>query len=173
MSRTVQAVAIVATLLLAGGASGAHAQSAQVAPNAESLQAAQELMSVLGKDTIRQMAEQITTQVWPKITHSLQAKQSITPDQLNDLRKEYNRIQIEFMTNIMADAPVIYARHFTAAELRELLAFYRTPVGEKSIRVLPQITAETLALVVPRMQQIQTEVMNSFSKVLRQRGFNI
>lgn len=173
MSRTIQAVAIVATLLLAGGASGVRAQSAQVAPNAEALQAAQELMSVLGKDTIRQMAEQITAQVWPKITHSLQAKQSVTPDQLNDLRKEYNRIQIEFMTKIMADAPVIYARHFTAAELRELLAFYRTPVGEKSIRVLPQITAETLALVVPRMQQIQTEVMDSFSKVLRQRGFNI
>ena len=30
------------------------------------------------------------------------------------------------MANVMADAPQIYARHFTATELREMLAFYRT-----------------------------------------------
>lgn len=170
MRRTVQTVATVAVLLLAGGVIGVQAQSA---PDSDALQAAKELMGVLGKDTIRQMAEQVTTQIWPQITRGLQAKQSVTPEQLSDLRKEFERIQIEFLTKVMADAPAIYARHFTAAELRELLAFYRTPVGEKSIRVLPAITAETLALISPRMKDVQSRAMDAFSKVLRQRGFNI
>jgi len=35
------------------------------------------------------------------------------------------------MMNIIAEGPAIYARHFTAQELREIMAFYRTPTGGK------------------------------------------
>jgi hypothetical protein len=115
----------------------------------------------------------VTAQVWPRIEQSLRAKQSITDSQLSDLRKEYERIQFEFIAKVMDDAPSIYARHFTASELRELLAFYQTPLGEKSLRVLPQVTAETMASMMPRMQQLQTQVLEAFVKVLRERGFNI
>ena len=81
--------------------------------------------------------------------------------------------KIEFISKVMEDAPSIYARHFTTAELRQLLAFYQSPLGEKSLRVLPQITTETMALIMPRMQQLQAQVVEAFTKVLRDRGFNI
>ena len=38
-----------------------------------------------------------------------------------------------------------YAKHFTADELRDMIAFYRTPTGQKTIKVEPQIMAEGMA----------------------------
>jgi len=148
------------------------AASAQNAPDAETLKAAQDLVGVVTRDTTRQMAHQVSAQVWPRIEQALRAKQSITDAQLADLRKEFERIQFEFISKVMEDAPSIYARHFTTAELRQLLAFYQSPLGEKSLRVLPQITTETMALIMPRMQQLQAQVVEAFTKVLRDRGFN-
>ena len=157
-------------IVVAGSANIARPQSA---PPAETMQAARDLVALVTKETMRQMVQQVTAQVWPRIEQSLRAKQSITDSQLSDLRKEYERIQFEFIPKVMDDAPSIYARHFTASELRELLAFYQTPLGEKSLRVLPQVTAETMASMMPRMQQLQTQVLEAFVKVLRERGFNI
>lgn len=59
----------------------------------------------------------------------------------------------------MADGPAIYARYFTAAELRELLAFYRTPVGASALRVMPKTTSEALQLVLSNMPQLQADAM--------------
>jgi hypothetical protein len=40
----------------------------------------------------------------------------------------------------------IYDRHFTAEELRQLLAFYRTPIGQKLLAEQPAITQEAMAV---------------------------
>jgi len=114
----------------------------------------------------------VTAQVWPQVEQNLTAKQEAPPTQLAELLKEFERIQFEFLTKVMEDAPALYARYFTAAELRELLAFYRTPVGSKAMKVMPQITAESLRLVMARMPQLQAEALAAFGKVLKQKGFD-
>lgn len=38
----------------------------------------------------------------------------------------------------------VWDRHFTAAELRQLLAFYDTPVGRKTLEVQPAIAQESM-----------------------------
>jgi uncharacterized protein len=169
----IRTAAIVAALMLTSGADNRNGVQAQTAPSPEAVQAARDLVAVITKDSMRQLATQVTAQVWPRIEQSIRAKQSVTPAQVSELRTEYERIQVEFISKVMDDAPVIYARYFAASELRELLAFYRTPIGEKSLRVLPQITAEAMGLVMPRMQQLQTQVMEAFVKVLKQRGLDI
>jgi len=169
----IRTAVLFAALTLAAIAADTSATRAQKAPDAETLKAAQDLVGVVTKDSTRQMAHQVSAQVWPRIEQSLRAKQSITDAQLADLRNEFERIQFEFISKVMEDAPSIYARHFTTAELRQLLAFYQSPLGEKSLRVLPQITTETMALIMPRMQQLQAQVVEAFTKVLRDRGFNI
>jgi hypothetical protein len=44
----------------------------------------------------------------------------------------------------------IYDKFFTEAELKDLLAFYKSPTGRKFIAILPQISAEML----PRLEQL-------------------
>ena len=57
------------------------------------------------------------------------------------------------LSDIMKDAPPIYARHFTLDELRQLIAFYKSPVGAKAMRELPQVMAEFVATITPRGAQ--------------------
>jgi hypothetical protein len=38
----------------------------------------------------------------------------------------------------------IYNRHFTEAEVKDLIAFYKTSTGQKFVKVLPQITSEII-----------------------------
>jgi len=159
---------------LPGLVAPSFAQAPAPAPEAATLQAAKDLVGILNKGTLEQMAVQVTNQIWPQIENALKTKNAaITPEVLAELRGEFAKVQLEFLTTTMADAPTIYARHFTEAELRQLLAFYQAPLGQKALRELPQIMAETMSLIMPRMQQVQQQVMEAFAKVLRARGINI
>jgi hypothetical protein len=143
-------------------------------PSAEALAAAGDLVAMVAKDTIRPMVSQMMGQIWPGIEHNLRTKQpSITAEQVADLRGEYERIFLAYMTSLMADAPPLYARYFSAAELRELLAFQQSAVGQKSLRVMPQLMGELFQMIIPKLQQAQGQMLDAFTKVARQKGFNI
>jgi hypothetical protein len=47
----------------------------------------------------------------------------------------------------------LLAKHYTEAELRELLAFYRTPLGKKAIRVMPEVMADVNGQTTALLQQ--------------------
>jgi hypothetical protein len=147
---------------------------AQGEASPDSLKAANELMAIMSKDTVQQLVTGLTAQVWPTLERALRTKRSdIDQATLTELRNEFERIQVQYMAGVMADAPAIYARHFSAQELRDMLAFYQTPTGEKALKVMPQLTAEVFQMVMQKMQGLQVQIMGAFSSVLRQRGIDL
>lgn len=40
----------------------------------------------------------------------------------------------------------LYDKYFTEAELKEMIKFYQTPVGKKTIQVMPQLLQESMAV---------------------------
>jgi hypothetical protein len=170
-SRLHAAVAIVFAFCAAALPLRAFAQG-EASP--DSLKAANELMAIMSKDTVQQLVTGLTAQVWPTLESALRAKRSdIDQATLTELRKEFERIQVQYMAGVMADAPAIYARHFSAQELRDMLAFYNTPTGQKALQVMPQLTAEVFQMVMQKMQGLQVQIMGAFSNVLRQRGIDL
>ena len=153
--------------------SGARARAEEKAPDPEALKAARELSAILSKETLSQMSAQMSSLMWPDVERKLRAKQTLSASQSTTLRQDLERIQLDFLTKLMEDAPIVYARNFTAPELREMIAFYHTPVGEKALRVLPQVTADIMALIMPRVPKLQSDVMDAFGKVLKKRGLMI
>ncbi|MET0313874.1 MAG: DUF2059 domain-containing protein [Hansschlegelia sp.] len=88
------------------------------------------------------------------------SKPDATPAQLAGVKAVFEQILTEESAPSMAQIPTLYARHFTEGELRDMLAFYRTPTGQKALATLPQVSAETMQMVMgnltqsmPRMQQ--------------------
>ena len=45
---------------------------------------------------------------------------------------------------LIADVGQIYEKNFTAAELRDVLAFYRTPTGKKFTKTMPAVAQESM-----------------------------
>jgi hypothetical protein len=88
-----------------------------------------------------------------------------------ELRKEFDRIELAFLAEAMKEAPPVYARHFSVSELKELTAFYRTPIGAKALHEMPQVTGEFMTVLVPRLQDVQRQTSDAFNRILRERGY--
>ena len=58
----------------------------------------------------------------------------------------------------------VYARHYTLDEVRQLSAFYKTPVGHKSLVVMPQLMAESMAVSNQVLGPRLHKMMQSLSK---------
>ncbi len=71
---------------------------------------------------------------------------------------------------VMKEAPAIYAKYFTAQEMRDLVAFYQTPLGAKTMQVMPKAMADFAAMTLARMQGLQEKVYLAFLNVLQKRG---
>jgi hypothetical protein len=161
---------ILAVLIVLGGAGPALAEDAPPPPSPESLQAATELFAVLSTDMVNQLMGQMTAAFWPVIEQKARADK-IDDGTITEMRKAFERIQTNFVTNALKEAPAIYARHFTVAELHELTAFYRTPTGDKALHEMPRVMGEFTSQLVPRMQDVQHEIGEAFSKILREHGY--
>ena len=69
---------------------------------------------------------------------------------------------------MVAEMVPLYARHYSVAELQELAAFYRTPLGRKVMATAPKLTAESMAagqrIVTPRLGKLIQDIMQDIQK---------
>ncbi len=68
----------------------------------------------------------------------------------------------KFMDELFAEIAPLYARHFSAAEINQIAAFYKTPVGAKMISTMPALMNESMQIsqrvVMPRVQAMVLEL---------------
>jgi uncharacterized protein len=143
---------------------------AQDAPSPEALAAARDLMAVMSPDMVGQMTRAMTAQVWPNIEQGLGGK--IDQATLGELRGEFEHVIEQFATDSLKDAPAIYAKYFSVQELRDIAAFYKTPVGAKSLQTMPQVMSEYFRTVVPRMAELQRDFEGRMRAILQKHGYS-
>jgi len=51
----------------------------------------------------------------------------------------------------------VYGKHFETTEIRDMTAFYRSPTGRKVLRLLPQVTQESMQLSMERIAPLAEE----------------
>jgi hypothetical protein len=68
---------------------------------------------------------------------------------------------------------VLYASHFTADELRQLTAFYRGPVGQKFLQIMPRIMQDSMTVGQKFGESIAIDTRNRMIEELRKRGHKI
>jgi hypothetical protein len=78
------------------------------------------------------------------------------------------RVEIEKLLpydEMVKDGATEYAKHYSADDLKRLLAFYQSPLGQKALKVMPQVMADSSALVEKhlgeRLQPVLVELMKS------------
>lgn len=65
-----------------------------------------------------------------------------------------------------------YQKHFTKGDLEALTAFYSSPTGQKLLREMPAVTAETMDTIQPmitkHMDEVQARVEKEVAEMLKQ-----
>lgn len=156
-----------AALIVLTGLAGPVA--AQNAPASDALAAAQELATIMNGESMTQMRAAIVGQIWTNVERQLAPRADAAA--LAEMRQEFERSVAELTGDIMKDVPTVYARHFTAQELRDMVAFYKSPTGAKSLKEMPALLAEVSQQIAPRMQRMQTELNGRIDTILRNHGY--
>ena len=99
-----------------------------------------ELLTLTGTD---QMMTQAVDQMFSIVRPGLERASAGKPAGYVD--EWYDVFRAEFLGYDFDSAMVeLYSKHFTADELQELVVFHRSPVGQKSIQVMPAIMQESM-----------------------------
>jgi len=165
---------ILAAAVALGVATASMPGFAQNAPNAEALEAAKVLVSLQAAGMTSDFSTGVSAQTWPTMETSLRLRNPrIDAVTLSDLRREFERLQSSYLAELMSEQPAIYARYFTADELREIIAFYQTPTGSKALLMIPRAMTEFMGREIPRMQIKQQQMLQAFDAILRARGMTL
>lgn len=142
-----------------------------------------ELVEVTNFDRLMgQMVESVNASMRPVLKQQLaeagRAKGTEIPEHVLDetigMIEEFQRDLIEPVKQMSI---AMYDKHFTLTEIRDLVAFYRTPSGQSVLRKLPQMMAE----MMPALQTVlQTEMQTLMPRIrermvgrLREKGYEL
>jgi len=96
------------------------------------------------------------------------------------LAKDLNEISAQLRTElaprseeINSEVAKLYAAHFTEGELKELLAFYKSPVGTKLIAEQAKVAEEGLKFAQDWANKLSDQVIIRMRDELRKRGHSL
>jgi hypothetical protein len=139
-------------------------------PDAESEAAAKELVSIIKvSDQFKTLLPLIFQQLKPMIVQN-------HPDVSQDYDALVPILQDRMMariTELEGSIVAVYAGNFSAAELHDLIAFYKTPTGQKLLEKTPLIAQQTLALGRKFGEVAGVEAQHQMLDELRKKGHSI
>jgi hypothetical protein len=146
-------------------AAAAHAQAP--APTAGAVAAARELVVVKGGAA---MFEPVIPGVIETAKNSLVPNNPNLTKELNDvaaqLRKDYDGKKAE----LVYEVAVIYAKHFTEQELKELVAFYKSPLGQKMLKEEPLALDQSMKKAQDWSQDLSETVLGRIRSEMSKKG---
>ena len=121
--------------------------------------------------TYQAMTQNLPPQLAQAMNVAIENNASLNAEQKQKVRANMNQpfeVAVKDATTILSDPKVvdesidriypIYAKYYTPDEIRQITAFYKSPVGAKMLTTMPQVINESLqagfALVQPRLNAL-------------------
>ena len=168
----------ISTILLLG-TTALHAETIKSPISTEKMNQgiaeAYEMLESMHMDaTYSKMINQMTNQM-------MQAQSASLPQQVKNnakIMKDFNTILTNFLhkyigwDKIKEDMAKLYAKYYTASELKDIKTFYLTPTGQKSLKIMPEIMVESMQLsqskLTPHMDELKEDIIN-FMKNMKEK----
>jgi len=161
IKRTSRLAAVAVALVAFGPA--AHSQQ----PSAAALSTAKEIVTVTGATAlfnpliagVIEQAKLLFLQQNPSLSKDLN---EITTKMRNDLAPRFDEL-----VNFVA---LNYATYFTEQELKDVLAFYKSPAGKKLISEQPKVVDASMKFAQDWANKLSDEVIGKMREELKKRG---
>jgi len=136
----------------------------------ETMPAAKDLIQAMrAADQLKVLMPMLMQQLKPAI---VQGRPEVERD-YEALLPQMLTLTDERMIEFTAGMAAIYANYFTVEEIRQLSEFYRRPVGQKMLQVLPKIAQDGMALGQKLGQAMALDARNRMIEELRRKGHKI
>ena len=160
------ALAFVAAIAVLAGGRFATAQESSAAAVA----AAKELIELKG-------ATNMFDPVVPGVIETaknmfLQTNISLSKD-LNEVAAQLKKDYAGKRADISTEMARIYAQQFSEKEIRDAVAFYKTPLGKKLIELEPKVLEQSMTNIQNWADRFSEEVIGKFRAEMRKKGHNL
>ncbi len=166
MKRLITICTVLTLLLLAPGA--ALADPELTASKRADIKALLEVTGAL------QVGQQMSELMVAQMTETLkEARPDIEPRMYDVLRDEVNSAVAESIPAFAELIIPVYHRHFTHGEIRELLAFYQTELGRKTIAVMPLVIQDSMRVGQQWGRSLAPVIQQRVRQRFRQEGVDL
>ncbi len=168
LRRAVLPAAVAVALAALGPA--AHAQTKTKPPPAASLAVAQELIRVT----------RATVVFNPLIAGVVEQAKLLFLQQNPGLAKDLNEVAAKLRKDLQPrfhevtdEVALLYARNFTEKELKEILAFYKSPAGQKLLEKQPQVVDNSMSFAQNWANKLSEEVVSKMREEMKKKGHDL
>jgi hypothetical protein len=139
-------------------------------PSPEAMAAARNLVTTMKlADQFRALLPAILVGLKPALTQDRpeieQDYDALTPLIVSAFEPYYN--------GMVNDLATVYATNFTADELKQLVAFYQQPVGQKLLQNSPEITRQAIQIGQQAERKATDDLRARLTEALRQKGHKL
>jgi hypothetical protein len=167
MARLWMTAGLIALSLMGVGRADAQVPAA-LTP--ETIAAARELIATMrATDQLKLMLPAIVqaikpaiVQGRPQVEHDLDIVLPVIVDGMNARLGEF-----------VDQMAAVYGRNFTVDEMRQMTAFYRSPVGQKVLDKMPTVMQESVSLGQAFGKIVGSEMQNQMIEALRNKGYEV
>tara|TARA_Y100001934_G_scaffold251594_1_gene314873 strand:- start:255 stop:479 length:225 start_codon:yes stop_codon:yes gene_type:complete len=64
-------------------------------------------------------------------------------------------------------------QNFNEDDIKIMIAFYKSPTGQKALTLMPKMMQEMLGWLTPAMQTLQAELKGKLRERLKSRGYEL
>lgn len=163
-------LAALVALALIGLARPAAAQSPAPNPSPGAILVAKQIVELKGA---RQLFTPLVRGVVEKVKDQFMQTNFMWAKDLNEVAASLEKDYAPRVDELVDMSARIYASHFTEAELKQLLAFYQSPVGRKAITEEPKALDESMASGGQWGENLSDEVVVRIRDEMKKRGHDL
>jgi hypothetical protein len=161
-------MAALVALAVIGAAAPAPAQSQQ--PSANAILIAKQIVQIKG---VQQMMDPIARGVVEKVKNVVMQTNFMYAKDINEVTAQMHK-EFDGRSSEMVDtAARAYASHFTEPELKQILAFYQSPVGQKMVAEEPKAIEDSMSGAATWADNLSVDVMNRMRAEMKKRGHDM
>jgi uncharacterized protein len=163
-------LAALLALAAIGIAKPALAQAPTQSPSPAAILIAKQIVEIKG---VRKLFQPLVRGVVEKVKDQFMQTDFMWAKDLNEVAAELESEYAPRVDELIDASAKIYASHFTEAELKQILAFYQTPVGRKVIEEEPKALDESVANAGNWGDHLSEEVIARMRDEMKKRGHDI
>ena len=159
-------------IIVAATTAAAAFAAEEEAPSPEVRADIERLMELTGASN-PELMEQMGSMIGQQIAQTIGAEE---PEAAQRCAEIAVKIAFETVSGMFSDGDfmdamnTIYAKYFSQEEIRQMIAFYETPVGRKSIEVMPELMSESMQVTMQWLAKVNPVIQERVTAQLREEG---
>ena len=161
-------VAALVALAAIVAAAPAPAQSQQ--PSANAIFIAKQIVQIKG---VQAMMDPISRGVVEKVKNVVMQTNFMWGKDINEITVQMHKEFDGRSSELVDTAAHAYASHFTEPELKQILAFYQSPIGQKMVVEEPKAIEDSMSGAATWADNLSVDVINRMRAEMKKRGHDM